>query len=73
MNFKNEILESIKYLESDGALKEVSADPYWPKWNSPWWHMLVLHEMGESKKIPKKMINAYIASLNKIPLKIFRG
>lgn len=71
MNFENEILESIKYLESDGALKEVSADPYWPKWNSPWWHMLLLHEMGESKKIPKKMINGYIASLNKIPLKIF--
>lgn len=71
MNFENEILESIKYLESDGALQEVSADPYWPKWNSPWWHMLLLHEMGESKKIPKKMINAYIASLNKIPLKIF--
>lgn len=71
MNFENEIHESVEYLSSDIGIKDVVADPYWPKWNSPWWHMLLLHEMGETKKIPEKMIDAYIASLNKIPLKIF--
>ena len=49
MRFENEIRESVEYLNSDSGIKEVEADPYWPKWNSPWWHTLLLHEMGETK------------------------
>lgn len=71
MNYEAEIQNSIGYLMSDLALETVVADPYWPKWDSPWWHMLLLHEMGESKRIPKQMIERYVASLNRIPLKIF--
>jgi hypothetical protein len=71
VNFKAEIQKSIEYLSSDLALKTVDADAYWPKWDSPWWHMLLLHEMGETKRIPKLMIERYIASLNRLPLKIF--
>ncbi len=71
MNFENEIKSSINYLSSDAAIKTVESDPYWPKWNSPWWHMLLLHEMGETKKIPRLIVEKYIASLNRIPLKIF--
>ena len=52
MNFNAEIQKSIDYLKSVEALRTVDADAYWPKWNSPWWHMLMLHEMGESKRIP---------------------
>lgn len=58
-------------MNSDAALKTVGADAYWPKWNSPWWHMLLLHEMGETHQIPETIVEAYIASLNRIPLKIF--
>jgi hypothetical protein len=62
---------SIDYLNSSNALKTVEADPYWPKWDSPWWHMLLLHEIGETNRIPERIIRSYIASLNRIPLKIF--
>ena len=66
-----EIDQSISYLKSSEAHKCVESDPYWPKWNSPWWHMLLLHEMGETKRIPEPLVKEYISSLNRIPLKIF--
>lgn len=69
--FISEIDQSVRYLESDVALRSVEADPYWPKWDSPWWHMLLLHEMGETHRIPRRLIESYVASLNRIPLKIF--
>ena len=39
------IADSIHYLGSDAALESIAADTYWPKWSSPWWHMLLLHEL----------------------------
>jgi len=71
MKFEAEIQNSINYLKSDLAMKTVKADAYWPKWNSPWWHMLLLHEMGETHQIPESIVESYVASLNRIPLKIF--
>jgi hypothetical protein len=71
MKYEKEIQASVDYLSSDLALKTVDADAYWPKWNAPWWHMLLLHEMGEVKRVPKTMIERYVASLNRMPLKIF--
>ncbi len=71
LTYEAEIKQSIDYLSSEFALQTVDADAYWPKWNSPWWHMLLLHEMGETKQIPERMIARYVASLNRIPLKIF--
>jgi len=71
MNYDSEIQKSIQYLSSEKALHSIDADAYWPKWDSPWWHMLLLHEMGETKLIPKMMIDRYVASLNRLPLKIF--
>jgi hypothetical protein len=71
MKYETEINNSVDYLSSNQALQSVDADAYWPKWDSPWWHMLLLHEMGETKKIPEMMIKRYIASLNRIPVKIF--
>lgn len=70
-HFLNEIENSVQYLNSDQAIKTVTADAYWPKWNSPWWHMLLLHEMGETHQIPESIVDAYVTSLNRIPLKIF--
>lgn len=71
MKYEAEIQNSLKYLSSDLAFKTVDADAYWPKWNAPWWHMLLLHEMGETKRIPQAIVNRYIASFNRMPLKIF--
>lgn len=71
MSFQKAIENSIKYLESDVALKSLEADAYWPKWHSPWWHMLLLYEMGEAHQIPMGIAQAFVEAMNRIPLKIF--
>ena len=48
--------ESIAYLESPQALQDVCRDPYWPKWDSPWWHMHCLREIGQAHLIPKPVL-----------------
>ncbi len=70
-DYEEGIQECLDYLNSPSALESLRADCYWPKWDSPWWHMLLLHEMGETYRLPKKIIDAYISSLNHIALKIF--
>ncbi|MGE0761890.1 MAG: hypothetical protein AB7N80_01300 [Bdellovibrionales bacterium] len=71
MNVSAEIQDSVRYLQSDAAVKSIQADPYWPKWHSPWWHMLLLYEMKETKRIPKKIVEELVNSLNRLPVKIF--
>jgi len=71
MDYAAELQETLNYLNSAQAIKDVERDAYWPKWNSPWWHMLLLHEMGETQRIPEAITIAFIASLNRMPLKIF--
>ncbi|WP_186647157.1 hypothetical protein [Fluviispira vulneris] len=71
IKYEQEIKNSIQYLNSDTAKDSLSIDAYWPKWNSPWWHMLLLHEMGETQKIPKDIIEKLVKALDKLPLKIF--
>lgn len=67
----SELEASVRYLESDEALASLAADPYWPKWDSPWWHMLLLHEMGATKRIHERSVHALVQSLDRLPLKIF--
>src|SRR5262249_47237149 len=55
-----EIADSVAYLASDAALRSVAAHPYWPKWSSPWWHMLLLHELGEARRIPARTVDAMV-------------
>jgi hypothetical protein len=50
------ISQSIDYLASDGAKESMKIDPYWPKWNSPWWHMTLLYELGLAKSIPYRAL-----------------
>lgn len=65
------IAESVGYLGSDAALRSIEADIYWPKWDSPWWHMLLLHERGEARRIPERAVTKMVAGLAALPLKIF--
>jgi hypothetical protein len=62
---------STDYLQSDEALESLSIDPYWPKWNSPWWHMLLLHEIDLAERIPKIAVDRMIAALNDRYLPLF--
>jgi hypothetical protein len=71
MLYEAEITQSLAYLASEEAFRSLEADPYWPKWNSPWWHMLLLHEMGATSRIPEIALRKSIEAWNRIPLKIF--
>lgn len=58
--------QSVAYLASDAALRRIEHDPYWPKWSSPWWHMLLLHELGETARIPRRVAEAMTARMDRL-------
>jgi hypothetical protein len=60
------VADSVTYLSSDAALASVAVDPYWPKWDSPWWHMLLLHELGERRQIPARIAAAMAAGIDRL-------
>lgn len=62
------IAESVRYLDSDAAVRSIEADTYWPKWDSPWWHMLLLWELGEAQRIPARVVRAMVDGLEALPL-----
>jgi hypothetical protein len=64
------IEESVRYLASEAALASLRRDFYWPKWDSPWWHMLLLYELGEVQKIPAVAVSAMVEGLSR-SLQIF--
>ena len=58
--------DSVAYLGSQAALRAIELDPYWPKWHSPWWHMLLLHELGEARQIPARTAAAMAARIDRL-------
>ncbi|HEU4538443.1 MAG TPA: hypothetical protein VFS00_30190 [Polyangiaceae bacterium] len=60
------IADSVAYLGSDAAQRSLDVDPYWPKWHSPWWHALLLHELGEARQIPERAASALVAGLDRL-------
>lgn len=62
---------SVRYLASNAAMTSLAGDVYWPKWDSPWWHMLLLWEIGEAKRIPERAVTRMIAGFEDFRLKIF--
>lgn len=71
MNFDAALSATVDYLDSAVAFECLEASPYWPKWDSPWWHMLLLHEMGETHRIPRRAMAAFVAAMQATPIKIF--
>jgi hypothetical protein len=63
---ENAIADSVAYLGSEVAGRSLEIDPYWPKWHSPWWHMLLLHELGETRRIPARVAAAMAAALDRL-------
>ncbi|MCW5869359.1 MAG: hypothetical protein KIS61_19025 [Candidatus Eremiobacteraeota bacterium] len=61
------LAESLEYLDSEAAVRSLRRDAYWPKWDSPWWHMMLLHEMGETRRIPPAAIEALVLEMEKTP------
>ncbi len=60
------IADSVAYLGSDAALRSIAVDVYWPKWHGPWWHMVALHELGETRRIPPAASAALVAGLDRL-------
>jgi len=58
------IAESAEFLASDKSSQGIKSDPYWPKWNSSWWHMLLLHELGRTQMIPSSAIERMLSAID---------
>ncbi len=71
MEFEVALNQSLKYLSSAEAHESVLRDPYWPKWDTPWWHMCLLHELGNSDQIPNSIVIAMTAALKRHYLPVF--
>ena len=65
------IADSVRYLASNAAMTSIAEDVYWPKWSSPWWHMLLLWELGEARRIPERAVTRMIAGLDAFRCKTF--
>lgn len=65
------IQASIDFLASEEAKNLVLREPYWPKWNSPWWHALLLEEMGLASAIPNEFVEHYAAVVDQHYLHFF--
>ena len=63
MTLEAAIKSSIQYLNSKEAADSIRQNPYWPKWNSPWWHMSLLFEMKRADQIPKHTASRQSAAL----------
>jgi len=65
------VQESLDYLESAAAIESIETDAYWPKWASPWWQMLTLHELGLTKAIPGVAVEKVLSALSTSYLTFF--
>jgi hypothetical protein len=67
-----ELIEtSVRYLASDAARRSIDQDLYWPKWDSPWWHMVMLFELGEARRIPAAIAEQMVGALRALPIQVF--
>jgi len=55
--------DTVAYLGSAQALASIKADPYWPKWDCPWWRMTLLWEMGSADLIPAPAVETMVDTL----------
>jgi hypothetical protein len=63
--------DSVRYLSSDAARRSIEWDVYWPKWHAPWWHMLLLFELGEARRIPEAATRWMLEGLKALKLQTF--
>jgi hypothetical protein len=71
LNIMNSVALSVSYLESREAFTSIERNPYWPKWNSPWWHMVTLEEMGLSDRIPRATAERLLVEIERTHLPYF--
>ena len=59
-DFENSLRLSAVYMESRAAGASLAADPYWPKWDSPWWHITIWFELGMADRIPPLVLSQFL-------------
>ena len=57
------LASSAAYLASPEAREALTRDPYWPKWDAPWWRMTLLWELGRADLIPASIVEALLAAM----------
>jgi hypothetical protein len=62
---------SVRYLASDAASDSLRADVYWPKWDSPWWHALLLVELGAAARVPTRGVLGLLDAIARFSVKSF--
>ncbi|MBI3297569.1 MAG: hypothetical protein HYZ75_05365 [Elusimicrobia bacterium] len=65
------LAETVAYLASPEARAAITRDPYWPKWDSPWWRMTLLWELGEAARIPSAIAGALTEAVDRHYLRVF--
>ncbi len=58
-----EVEALITRLRGPETITGLARDPYWPKWDSPWWWLTLLMELGEVRRIPREAIVAFATAL----------
>ena len=63
------ITRALDWLNSDAALSSFTRDPYWPKWETPWWTVCILDELGLAHRIPRPALQQMVtvASTHYLP------
>ena len=56
--------ELVASLAAPEALAALDADPYWPKWTTPWWGFLLLVEMGLAHRVPATLVDAMATAID---------
>lgn len=66
-----DLSEIREVIESDRALLMIERDVYWPKWDSPWWYMLLLEETSRLSEVPVPVFKELLTCADRQYLKIF--
>lgn len=59
-----DVVALVADLASPETARALAVDPYWPKWGSPWWKLLLLHEAGLAHAAPAAAVDALGAAIN---------
>ncbi len=67
----NELSEVGALIQSEKALLMIERDVYWPKWDSPWWYILLLEETGRLAEVPVEAFKELLTCADRQYLKVF--
>lgn len=70
-DLENNLSDLTMDLTPENSLQSIQRDPYWPKWDSPWWKMVLFMEMGEVSRVPHETARLMLQKINSQNLHIF--